>query len=116
MSLRPSDVSSPPVGDAGKQERIRALEASQSYRQAHLDPQFLGREELRPLRMELELLKPELILQDFGVHSTIVVSDDAQQPLRWQETACPAPGPKPAGPGDQFTPGPPAGKHGSGCS
>ena len=56
-----------------RRARIDAIEASSSYRHAHTDATFLNREELRPVRIQLELLKPELILQDEGVHSTIVV-------------------------------------------
>jgi hypothetical protein len=34
-----------------------------SYRLAFTDDRFLLREELRPVRMQLELLKPELMVQ-----------------------------------------------------
>jgi uncharacterized protein (TIGR00730 family) len=54
-------------------ERIRALRTSTSYRQAHTDQDFMSREELRPVRLQLELLKPELVMQEQGVQSTIVV-------------------------------------------
>ncbi len=54
-------------------ERIKALRASTSYRQSHIDPDFMGRVELRPVRLQLELLKPELIMQEQGVQSTVVV-------------------------------------------
>ena len=56
-----------------RRRRVAAIKASPSYRQAHLDKDFMGRVELRPVRLELELLKPELIQQDAGVNSTIVV-------------------------------------------
>ncbi len=59
--------------DAGRAERVAALKKSHSYRQAHIDPDFMGRVELRPVRLQLELLKPELTLQEHGIHSTIVV-------------------------------------------
>lgn len=42
--------------------RIEALKHARSYRQAHLDPEFLGRVELRPVRLQLELMKPDLDL------------------------------------------------------
>ncbi|MBZ0151545.1 MAG: LOG family protein [Planctomycetes bacterium] len=54
-------------------ERIRAIRTSTSYRQAHLDNDFMGRAELRPVRLQLELLKPDLIMQEQGVASTVVV-------------------------------------------
>jgi uncharacterized protein (TIGR00730 family) len=59
--------------DADRAERIRAIRQSSSYRQAHNDLDFMGREELRPVRLQLELLKPELIMQQHGVQSTVVV-------------------------------------------
>ncbi|MEQ1631379.1 MAG: TIGR00730 family Rossman fold protein [Planctomycetota bacterium] len=58
---------------AGHAERIAALRHSPSYRQSHLDPDFMGREELRPVRLQLELLKPELVMQEEAITSTIVV-------------------------------------------
>jgi uncharacterized protein (TIGR00730 family) len=57
----------------GHVERIAAIRASTSYRQSHIDPDFMGRVELRPVRLQLELLKPELIMQEQGVQSTVVV-------------------------------------------
>ncbi|HET6520391.1 MAG TPA: TIGR00730 family Rossman fold protein [Geminicoccaceae bacterium] len=53
---------------------------SPSFRLAYMDPGFMLREELRPVRLQLELLKPELLLQDNGIHSTIVVFGSARIP------------------------------------
>ena len=53
--------------------RIAAIRQCTSYRQAHTDPDFMGRKELRPVRLQLELLKPELIQEEQGVRSTVVV-------------------------------------------
>ena len=52
--------------------RIARIRQSSSYRQAHTDPDFMGRTELRPVRLQLELLKPELIQEEQGVRSTVV--------------------------------------------
>ena len=49
-----------------------------SYRLAFTDEAFLLREELRPVRMQLELLKPELIQQEQGITSTIVIFGSAR--------------------------------------
>ena len=49
-----------------------------SYRLAFTDPDFLLRDELRPVRMQLELLKPELVLQEQGIESTIVLFGSAR--------------------------------------
>jgi uncharacterized protein (TIGR00730 family) len=51
-----------------------------SYRLAFTDTEFLLREELRPVRMQLELLKPELVQREQGIESTIVVFGSARIP------------------------------------
>ncbi len=53
---------------------------SASYRLAFADTDFLLRDELRPVRLQLELLKPELALQREGIDSTIVVFGSARTP------------------------------------
>ncbi|RMH47708.1 MAG: LOG family protein [Alphaproteobacteria bacterium] len=53
---------------------------SPTYRLAFADPAFLTREELRPVRLQLELLKPELILSEAGIDSTIVLFGGARIP------------------------------------
>jgi len=53
---------------------------SPSYRLAFQDPDFLLRDELRPVRLQLELLKPELILQEHLIESTIVIFGSARIP------------------------------------
>lgn len=60
-----------------------AILASSSYIPADRDTEFMQREELRPLRLGLELLKPELIQQEQGIQSTIVVFGSArlQEPV-----------------------------------
>ncbi len=49
-----------------------------SYRLAFTDTDFLLREELRPVRMQLELLKPELVQSEQGIESTIVIFGSAR--------------------------------------
>ncbi len=49
-----------------------------SYRLAFADPDFLLRDELRPVRLQLELLKPELELQEMAIESTVVVYGSAR--------------------------------------
>ena len=49
-----------------------------AYRLAFTDEDFLLREELRPVRMQLELLKPELIQQEHGIESTVVLYGSAR--------------------------------------
>jgi len=49
-----------------------------SYRLAYQDPDFLLRDELRPVRLQLELLKPELILHEHRIESTVVIFGSAR--------------------------------------
>ncbi|RME31386.1 MAG: 3-isopropylmalate dehydrogenase, partial [Candidatus Zixiibacteriota bacterium] len=59
----------------GKQDRkrmIARLKRSKAYRIAYKDPDFLSGEATRPARLQLELLKPELLLQEHNITSTIV--------------------------------------------
>ncbi len=53
---------------------------SPSYRLAFDDPDLLLRDELRPVRLQLELLKPELALQEQAIETTIVVFGSARVP------------------------------------
>src|SRR6187455_3438330 len=49
-----------------------------AYRLAFTDVDFLLREELRPIRLQLELLKPELVQNEMGVEATIVFFGSAR--------------------------------------
>jgi len=49
-----------------------------SFRLAFSDTDFLLRDELRPVRMQLELLKPEIVQKELGVESTIVIFGSAR--------------------------------------
>jgi len=53
---------------------------SPSHRLAYTDADFLLRPELRPLRLQLELLKAELIQQEQGVDSTVVIFGSTRIP------------------------------------
>lgn len=53
---------------------------SASYRLAYQDQDFLLRDELRPVRLQLELLKPELIQQEHRIESTVVIFGSARIP------------------------------------
>ena len=56
-----------------QKENLDKILHSPSYRLAYEDIEFLADPELRPMRMEMELLKPELLLERNGVASTVVV-------------------------------------------
>ena len=51
-----------------------------SYRLAFMDSDFMVREELRPVRLQLELLKPQMALDEKGIFSTIVMLGGARIP------------------------------------
>ena len=56
-----------------------------AYRLAFADDEFLCRDELRPVRLQLELLKPELLMNEAGVDSTIVMFGGARIPAPSQK-------------------------------
>ena len=60
---------------------------SAAYRLAFTDTDFLLREELRPVRFQLELLKPEMLLDEAGIGSTLVVYGSARIPSPEQAAA-----------------------------
>ena len=51
-----------------------------AYRLAFQDMDFLLREDLRPVRFQLELLKPQLLLDEAGIASTFVIYGSARIP------------------------------------
>jgi uncharacterized protein (TIGR00730 family) len=51
-----------------------------AYRLAFMDADFMTREELRPVRLQLELLKPQMILDERGIQSTVVLMGSARIP------------------------------------
>lgn len=51
-----------------------------AYRLAFQDMDFLLREDLRPVRFQLELMKPELLLDEAGIASTLVIYGSARTP------------------------------------
>ena len=64
-----ADAVAPPSRYAGRES---------AYRLAFTDTDFLLREELRPVRMQLELLKPEMVQTQQGIESTIVIFGSAR--------------------------------------
>ncbi len=51
-----------------------------SYKLAFADEDFMCREDLRPVRLQLELLKPDLLMNEAGINSTIVLFGGARIP------------------------------------
>ncbi len=61
-----------------------------AYRLAFADRDFMTREELRPVRLQLELLKPQLVMDERGIESTIVLFGGARIPAPEDEARTPA--------------------------
>jgi len=57
---------------------LHAILNSPSYRLAEEDSDFLKQDALRPVRLQLELLKPEMALENHNVSSTIVAFGGTQ--------------------------------------
>ncbi|MEL7097373.1 MAG: LOG family protein [Pseudomonadota bacterium] len=53
---------------------------SPAYALAFADEEFMCRDELRPVRLQLELLKPEMLMNEAGIESTIVLFGGARIP------------------------------------
>lgn len=71
-----------PTAREDRQHQAVSIDTEQtrapSYRLAYADDDFMVRGDLRPVRLQLELLKPELLLQEQGVRSTIAVFGSAR--------------------------------------
>ncbi|MFQ3595718.1 MAG: LOG family protein [Sphingomonadaceae bacterium] len=69
------------IDAARSQEVARSPQTEHpAYRLAFQDLDFLLRDDLRPVRLQLELLKPELLLAEAGIASTLVVYGSARIP------------------------------------
>lgn len=71
-----------PSARQGREDAGLCVESPQTesptYKLAYDDPDFLVRDELRGIRLQLELMKPELELQEQNIHSTIVAFGSAR--------------------------------------
>ncbi|MGC9070017.1 MAG: TIGR00730 family Rossman fold protein [Elusimicrobiales bacterium] len=61
-----------------KKAMIENIKSSQSYQKAYEDLKFLKSPELRPVRLQLELLKPEMILKKHKIKDTVVCFGSAR--------------------------------------
>ena len=59
--------------DSEAPERIRKIMEHPCFRRADQDLDLLKRDELRPIRLQLEFLKPELVLAEHKICGTVVV-------------------------------------------
>ena len=61
-------------------DRVEAILRSQSYIEADQDVTFLDRPEVRGLRLQIDYTKAELLLEEHGIRSTIVVLGSTRIP------------------------------------
>ncbi|SNS18926.1 TIGR00730 family Rossman fold protein [Antarctobacter heliothermus] len=66
--------------DTAKQIPETPQTLSPSYRLAFADDEFLYRDELRPVRLQLELQKFEMLMDEHGIDSTVVLFGGARIP------------------------------------
>jgi uncharacterized protein (TIGR00730 family) len=59
--------------DAAAKDRVNEIMANPSYRQADHDVDFLNLDATRTVRLQIDYLKPELLLEQHGVQHTIVL-------------------------------------------
>ncbi len=64
--------------DKNSSDNLEKLINSPSYKLAYEDTDFLRKEDLRPLRLQLELLKPEMVMDVHNISSTVVVFGSAR--------------------------------------
>ena len=81
--MKPTDV--PTRNFPTAKEECRTLQPhpdydkpGSAYELAFKDEAFLLRQDMRPVRMQLELMKPEMLLDEQGVHATIVIFGSAR--------------------------------------
>src|SRR5258708_12967995 len=80
-----------PDEDPDAPSRVQAILASPSYLLAEQDLAFLARDEPRGVRLQIEYLKPETLLQEHAIRNTVVVYGSTRIP----EPATPPPNPHP---------------------
>jgi uncharacterized protein (TIGR00730 family) len=66
--------------ETASQQTLAPQTADPAYRLAFQDMDFLLRQDLRPVRFQLELLKPELLLDEAKIRSTFVFYGSARIP------------------------------------
>jgi uncharacterized protein (TIGR00730 family) len=70
----------PAEEDPEAPRRLQAIVEAPSYRQADQDVDFLSRDETRGVRLQLDYLKPELLLEQNDIHHAIVVFGSTRIP------------------------------------
>ncbi len=76
----PSQWPKPVEDDPEAPQRVAAILANPSYREPDQDVDFLGGDETRGVRLQLDYFKPEWLLEQYGVRHTIVVFGSTRIP------------------------------------
>ena len=61
------------LDDPKADERIHTIMTSPNYIPADEDSDFLRKDEVRGIRLEVDYLKPELLMREYGIEHTIVI-------------------------------------------
>ena len=69
----PWQIAKPAEEDPGAPERVKALLNNPNYRLAQDDPEFLARDDVRGVRLEIDFLKAELLFEQHKISDTVVV-------------------------------------------
>jgi len=69
----PWQIPKHPAEDPDAPARIKAIQDNPSSRRSDLDLEFLAEYPVRGVRLQIDYLKPELLLEEHGIRSTIVV-------------------------------------------
>ncbi len=83
MSLRPQHRPFPTAQEDLKSARLSPATpqtVSNTYRLAYEDTEFLLLDELRPVRLQLELMKPEIVQREYGIEETVVIFGSTRIP------------------------------------
>ena len=75
------------MSDPNEQERLKEIMDNPSYKVAYKDLDFIASDDLRPVRLHLELLKPEKMMEEAGIHSSVVVFGGTQVASKEQADA-----------------------------
>lgn len=66
------------ISEDKRKALVEDIQQNPAYRLAYDDADLLQEDDLRPLRLQLELIKPERALRKHAIHSTVVVFGSAR--------------------------------------
>ena len=75
------------MSDPNEQQRLEEIMNNPSYEVAYKDLEFIASDDLRPTRLQLELLKPEKMMEAAGIKSSVVVFGGTQVQSKEQADA-----------------------------